>query len=299
MKDEGAARSAAQALWKLAPTLPHTEAVGNCPHCNAVFLSDWVLREVLGPEPERDKPPGPSDPPRKECIHGSWPAMSSGCRECHASRTAALEESTARLGAFVQRRAMATLKYTVDVERPCAVCPEPLRAGELCYRDVGPEDFRHIAHGPIPKSSLKSYDSAPSVGQQESELRAYVQHKPECDVAKLEKWPRCTCGHSQQSHTFAGRDKPPYCRFCSCRVFTSASADCTCGLSALLASPVAAAPAWQEYVQHKHGCGANLCAECGFSRLNCQGLHGAMEWTPQRCTCGLAELLAPAVVGRP
>lgn len=41
-----------------------------------------------------------------------------------------------------------TLKYTVARDRPCAVCRVTLRAGDLCYRDVEPETFRHISHGP-------------------------------------------------------------------------------------------------------------------------------------------------------
>lgn len=42
---------------------PHTEAVADCPHCNARFLAEWAL-EVLGPKPDTPPPPGPADPPR-------------------------------------------------------------------------------------------------------------------------------------------------------------------------------------------------------------------------------------------
>jgi hypothetical protein len=64
MKDIEAARSAAKFLHQHASRQPHTEAVANCPHCNGMFLARWVL-DVLGPEPAREKPPGPPDPPRR------------------------------------------------------------------------------------------------------------------------------------------------------------------------------------------------------------------------------------------
>jgi hypothetical protein len=43
-----------------------------------------------------------------------------------------------------------TLKYTVVNEQPCAVCGEPLRSGDLCYRNSAenPDEWRHLSHGP-------------------------------------------------------------------------------------------------------------------------------------------------------
>lgn len=65
LKDAPAVRSAAKALLKHSHRLGHTEAVSDCLHCNALFLARWTL-SALGPEPEREQPPGPADPP---CRH--------------------------------------------------------------------------------------------------------------------------------------------------------------------------------------------------------------------------------------
>lgn len=65
MNNAAAARSAAKALLKHAPRVGHTEAVNDCVQCNALFLARWAL-ETLGPEPEREPPPGPRNPP---CRH--------------------------------------------------------------------------------------------------------------------------------------------------------------------------------------------------------------------------------------
>ena len=61
---EAAARSAAESLRVHAQQLRHTEAVSECPHCNARFLAQWVL-DTLGPEATEPVPPGPADPPRR------------------------------------------------------------------------------------------------------------------------------------------------------------------------------------------------------------------------------------------
>jgi hypothetical protein len=64
VRDVEAARSAARFVYRRATCERHTEAVANCPHCNGLFLAQWVL-DLLGPEPERPSPPGPPDPPRR------------------------------------------------------------------------------------------------------------------------------------------------------------------------------------------------------------------------------------------
>lgn len=64
MRDEAAARSAANFVYQHGARQMHTEAVADCPHCNLTFLARWVL-DVLGSAPETPVPPGPPDPPRR------------------------------------------------------------------------------------------------------------------------------------------------------------------------------------------------------------------------------------------
>lgn len=45
-----AARSSARFLLKASATFPHTEAVADCPHCNALFLARWALATLESPQ---------------------------------------------------------------------------------------------------------------------------------------------------------------------------------------------------------------------------------------------------------
>ena len=58
----------------------------------------------------------------------------------------------------------------------------------------------------------------------------------------------------------------------------------------------AAEAALSLYGQHRPGCEARLCAECGFEVDDFQGFHSCGMFTPKPCTCGFSA--SPAVGDR-
>jgi hypothetical protein len=54
----------------------------------------------------------------------------------------------------------------------------------------------------------------------------------------------------------------------------------------------------KEYGQHKDGCDANRCSDCGCEAEMCDCDLGPFDWRPEPCTCGFSALLSSLLLGQ-